>query len=146
MKKPVRLAVAARRRMLIMALTALGNRHTGDSGDRRRRADRIVDIPALSRFDRVIDPDDYECEPTAIDTYVDEQIASWTPAELQFVIPHQDALFGVPTYAPLFFGTDGGPDLRAGLARRPAAQQPSGTSSSSGPGPSTTACSSTTSS
>ena len=43
---------------LIMALTALGTATPATAATAAAARDGIVDIPALSRFDRVIDPDD----------------------------------------------------------------------------------------
>ena len=111
MKKPARMSVAAGAG-LIMALTTLGTVAPATAASSAAPAasqDRLVDVPALRVFERVIDPDDYECDTPIIQSYFNSRVASWTAAELQFVIPHQDTLFGVPTYAPLFFGEQGDP-------------------------------------
>ncbi|MDZ5621182.1 hypothetical protein SFC88_10110 [Nocardioides sp. HM23] len=114
---PVRWSVATGAG-LILALTSLGTISPVTAAPSDPAApvaqDRVIDVPAQRIFSKVIDPDDFECEPTAIDDYVGAQIDSWTLAELLFVIPHQDVLFGVPTYAALFFGTAGDPAYALG--------------------------------
>ncbi len=74
-----------------------------------RPADRLVELPALEAFKEAVDPS--ECgAPTLLDGYVDGVFAAMTDEQFAFLVDHQDALFSVPTYDALFFGTAGDPD------------------------------------
>ena len=69
----------------------------------------LVDVPARALVERVLDPDDYECGPTLFDAYIGDLFAAMTDEQLDFLEEHFDTLLDVPTYAPLFFGTDTDP-------------------------------------
>lgn len=75
-----------------------------------RTADRLVEVPAAEVFEQAVDPS--ECGgPTLLDGYFDQQVQALAESgDLAFVAAHQDALFSVPTYDALFFGTAGDPD------------------------------------
>lgn len=51
-----------------------------------------------------IDPNDYECEPTGLNAFVDKAIADLTLEELVFLVGHLEML-DIPTYDALLFGT-----------------------------------------
>jgi len=72
------------------------------------RAD-LVDVPARALVERALDPDDYVCGPTMFDFYIDDLINGMTDEQFAFLLDHFDTLLDVPTYAPLFFGTDTDP-------------------------------------
>lgn len=81
---------------------------------------QLVNIPAVAALRHAVDPS--PCGRTLLDDYLDGVIASITEAQFTFLINHQDALFNVPTYDALFFGTVGNPDfalrLHAGELQR----------------------------
>ena len=78
--------------------------------------DRSVEIPARSLFDRAVTPS--ECSATMLDEFFFSELAAMTDEEFDFLVAHQDAFFGVPTYDPLFFGTADDPDYALTLHAR----------------------------
>lgn len=97
---------------LLLALTALvpvaGATAAPAPAAPTARAD-LVDVPARALVQRALDPDDYVCGPTMFDFYIDDLINAMTDEQLAFLIEHFDTMLDVPTYAPLFFGTDTDP-------------------------------------
>ena len=59
-----------------------------------------------------------ECGPTLLDDYIDGLIADMTDEEFTFLLAHIDAIFDVPTYAPLFFGSPSDPDYALTLHKQ----------------------------
>jgi hypothetical protein len=64
--------------------------------------------PATEAVGRVINPGDYQCGPTQLDTYVDQQISGLTQNQLKFLFT--SGALDFPTYDALVFGTTGDPD------------------------------------
>ena len=93
---------------------------------RTARAD-LVDVPARALVQRVLDPDDYECGPTLFDVYIDDLINAMTDEQFVFLLDHIDTMLDVPTYAPLFFGTDTDPTYALDVPRASSSRRPSAT-------------------
>ena len=68
----------------------------------------LVESPAQAALARAVAPS--ECAGTLLDTYIDQLFADMTDEQFAFLVAHQDALFNVPTYDALFFGTPNDPD------------------------------------
>jgi hypothetical protein len=66
-----------------------------------------IDVPAQDAVERAIDPDDHECGPTDLDTYVEMLLAGLTPLQQQFVF--QSGVLAFPTYDALIGGTNTDP-------------------------------------
>lgn len=62
--------------------------------------------PARAAVERVINPGDYQCGPTAFDTYIDGVIGAISDADFAFLIQHLEML-DIPTYDALVFGRPG---------------------------------------
>lgn len=83
----------------------------------RAAADRhVVELPAQDALRNAVAPS--ECGSTLLDGYVDGLFAAMTDEQFAFLVAHQDALFSVPTYDALFFGTQGDPDYALGTQGR----------------------------
>ena len=119
---------------LLLALTALvpvAGATATRTGGITARAD-LVDVPARALVQRALDPDDYVCGPTMFDFYIDDLINAMTDEQFAFLLDHFDTLLDVPTYAPLFFGTDNDPTYA--LTPTPSSsRRRSATSRASGP-------------
>ena len=53
-----------------------------------------------------------------LDEFFFSELAAMTDEEFNFLVAHQDVLFGVPTYDPLYFGTADDPDYALTLHSR----------------------------
>ena len=73
-----------------------------------RAAGGLVEVPAKAALREAVAPS--ECGPTLLGAYINEQFASMTDEQFNFLVAHQDALLSVPTYDALFFGTSDDPD------------------------------------
>ena len=93
---------------LAPAATASASPAASASSARTATPDRLVEIPAAEAFEQAVAPS--ECGVTLLDGYFDEQLAAMTDEQFSFLVAHQDALFSVPTYEALFFGSEGDPD------------------------------------
>lgn len=78
-----------------------------DLRDRARIQERLgVDNPVIDRaIARVIDPDDYECNPTRLDAYVDGLLAELSDPFVLLLLSFSGAL-DMPTYDALLNGQD----------------------------------------
>ena len=63
--------------------------------------------PATQAVGRVLNPGDYACGPTDLDTYVDNVLSGLSNAQLQFLF--SSGVLDFPTYDALFFGTTADP-------------------------------------
>ena len=63
--------------------------------------------PAAEALRRVINPGDYDCGPTDIDSYVGQLIADMSDADIDFLI--NTPALDIPTYDALIFGSDTDP-------------------------------------
>ena len=86
------------------------------SAPARASADRHLELPAQEALRDAVAPS--ECGRTLLDTYIDGLFADMTDEQFAFLVAHQDALFAVPTYDALFFGTQGDPDYALGAQGR----------------------------
>jgi hypothetical protein len=68
---------------------------------------RLEPSPATVAVRRAINPGDYECAPTQLDTYVSSLLSGLKPAELAFLAG--SGALDFPTYDALFFGASGDP-------------------------------------
>lgn len=63
----------------------------------------IGHLPAQDGARRALDPDDYECSPTALDEYMGGLLAAFDDDELQFLLT--SGVLEFPTYDALLFGS-----------------------------------------
>ena len=88
---------------LSTAATASATASSGPASTQRH----LVESPAQAALARAVPPS--ECAGTLLDTYIDQLFAAMTDEQFAFLVAHQDALFNVPTYDALFFGTPNDP-------------------------------------
>lgn len=67
----------------------------------------LAPSPAERALERVINPDDYECGPTALDTYIDGLLAGMTDDDLEFLFT--SGVLDFPAYDALYFGASTDP-------------------------------------
>lgn len=69
----------------------------------------LVDVPARALVDRVINPDDHECQTPLLQQYVNNIVLGLTDEEFAFLVVHQGTLLNVPTYEALVYGSNTDP-------------------------------------
>jgi hypothetical protein len=107
-KKPARWSVAVGTGLLL-SLTALTPLSSATAAPAPAHRADLVDVPARALVDRVINPDDYECETPILQQYVTATLLDMTAEQFAFVVAHQGTLLNVPTYEALVYGSDTDP-------------------------------------
>jgi hypothetical protein len=109
-KTPARLSLALGSGLLLAltTLTPVAAATAAPGAAPTAAPDRFAEIPARAVIERAVTPS--ECGPTMLDDYITGLLVGMTPAQLGFTFDHLDALLGVPTFDPLFFGGAGDPD------------------------------------